>query len=175
MDEKEKVTENQTVEAEPVKEEKKAKKTKKNEECEKLKEELAASKDLLARTAAEFDNFKKRTERERLSVAEYAKANQFKQFLPILDNAGRAIAADCNGEDYCKGLEMIIKQFLAVPEKMGITPLANVGDEFDPNCHEAVMHIEDENLGENKVAEVLQQGYKIGDTVIRAAMVKVAN
>ena len=159
--------------AEPV-QEKKPKKAKKSDEAEKLREELGKTKDLLSRTAAEFDNFKKRTEKERLSVAEYAKANMFKDFLPILDNAGRAMAAN-GGEDYCKGLEMIIKQFLAVPEKMNITALAKEGDAFDPNFHEAVMHIEDESLGENTVAEVLQQGYKIGDTVIRAAMVKVAN
>ncbi len=165
----------ETAQAEPVKEEKKPKKSKKAEETEKLKAELESVKDLLARTAAEFDNFKKRTERERLSVAEYAKAGQFKQFLPVLDNAGRAIAADSSGEDYCKGLEMIINQFLAIPEKMGVTPLAEVGQEFDPNCHEAVMHVEDEAMGENVIAEVLQQGYKMGDTVIRAAMVKVAN
>ncbi len=175
MSEKEKNLEGETVEAEPVKEEKKAKKSKKNEEAEKLNEELLKTKDLLARTAAEFDNFKKRTERERLGVAEYAKAGQFKEFLPVLDNAGRAISADSSGEDYCKGLEMIIKQFISLPEKMGVTPLANVGDEFNPNFHEAVMHVEDEDLGENVIAEVLQQGYKMGDTVIRAAMVKVAN
>lgn len=173
--EENKKPEQETVEAEPVKEEKKPKKSKKADETEKLKAELDSVKDLLARTAAEFDNFKKRTERERLSVAEYAKASQFKQFLPVLDNAGRAIAAQSDGEDYCKGLEMIIKQFLSIPEKMGVTPLAEAGQEFDPNCHEAVMHVEDENLGENVIAEVLQQGYKMGDTVIRAAMVKVAN
>ncbi len=163
-------------EAEPVteKEEKKPKKAKKSDEAEKLKAELDKTKDLLSRTAAEFDNFKKRTEKERLSVAEYAKAGMFKDFLPILDNAQRAMAA-AGGEDYCKGLEMIIKQFLAVPEKMNVTALAKEGDAFDPNFHEAVMHIEDENLGENTIAQVLQQGYKIGDTVIRAAMVKVAN
>ena len=175
MEEKEKKSEQERIEAEPVKEDKKAKKTKKNDECEKLSLELAASKDLLARTAAEFDNFKKRTERERLSVAEYAKANLFKEFLPILDNATRAVASESGSEDYCKGLEMIINQFLAVPEKMGVTLLAKQGEQFDPNFHEAVMHIEDENFGENEIAEVLQQGYKIGDTVIRAAMVKVAN
>lgn len=170
----ENIKEQETVEAEPVTE-KKPKKNKKNEETEKLKEELEKTKDLLARTAAEFDNFKKRTERERLSVAEYAKASMFKDFLTILDNAERAIASKGEGEDYCKGLEMIIKQFLAVPEKMNVSTLAQIGDQFDPNCHEAVMHIEDSGLGENVIAEVLQQGYKIGDTVIRAAMVKVAN
>lgn len=173
MEEKE--IQQETVEAEPVKEEKKPKKSKKSDECEKIKEELAVAQDLLARTAAEFDNFKKRTERERLSVAEYAKANLFKEFLPILDNAGRASEAKSDGEDYCKGLEMIIKQFLAIPEKMGVTALAKAGEQFDPNCHEAVMHIEDDSFGENEIVEVLQQGYKMGDTVIRAAMVKVAN
>ena len=174
MAENEKTTQ-ETVEAEPVKEEKKPKKAKKNDENEKLKAELDSVKDLLSRTAAEFDNFKKRTERERLSVAEYAKAGLFKEFLPVLDNAGRAIAADSTGADYAKGLEMIIKQFLSIPEKMNVVALAKEGEPFDPNFHEAVMHIEDESLGENVVAEVLQQGYKIGDTVIRAAMVKVAN
>jgi len=174
MAENEKNTQ-ESVQEEPVKEEKKPKKSKKNEESEKLKAELDSAKDLLSRTAAEFDNFKKRTERERLSVAEYARADLFKQFLPVLDNAGRAIAADSAGEDYCKGLEMIIKQFLSMPEKMNVVALAKEGEPFDPNVHEAVMHIEDESLGENVVAEVLQQGYKIGDTVIRAAMVKVAN
>lgn len=175
MNEQDKNVDTQPIQAEPVKEEKKTKKPKKNDEVQKLKEELDKTKDLLSRTAAEFDNFKKRTERERLSIAEYAKASQFKEFLTVLDNAGRAVSADSQGEDYCKGLEMIIKQFLSLPEKMGVTPLANVSDEFNPNFHEAVMHIEDENLGENIIAEVLQQGYKIGDTVIRAAMVKVAN
>lgn len=174
MAENEKTTQ-ETAHTEPVKEEKKPKKAKKNDENEKLKAELDSVKDLLSRTAAEFDNFKKRTERERLSVAEYAKAGLFKEFLPVLDNAGRAIAADSTGADYAKGLEMIIKQFLSMPEKMNVVALAKEGEPFDPNFHEAVMHIEDESLGENVVAEVLQQGYKIGDTVIRAAMVKVAN
>ena len=162
-------------EVKPEEKEKKPKKAKKSDETEKIKEELEKAKDLLSRTAAEFDNFKKRTEKERLSVAEYAKANMFKEFLSVLDNAERAMAAKSEGDDYCKGLEMIIKQFLAIPEKMNVTALAKAGDEFNPNFHEAVMHVEDEAFGENTIAEVLQQGYKIGDTVIRAAMVKVAN
>lgn len=155
--------------------EKKPKKVKKADETEKLKSELESVKDLLSRTAAEFDNFKKRTEKERLSVAEYARAGMFKEFLAVLDNAERAMAVKGEGDDYYKGLEMIIKQFLAIPEKMNVIPLAKAGDQFNPNFHEAVMHIDDESLSENTVAEVLQQGYKIGDTVIRAAMVKVAN
>ncbi len=158
---------------EPEKKEKK--KSKKDSEIEALKAELEGKNDLLIRTAAEFDNFKKRTERERLSVAEYAKAGIIKQILPILDNIDRANAADKKSEDYLKGIELIIKQFEALSGNLGIEEIAKVGDAFDPNFHEAVMHIEDENLGENVIAEVLQKGYKLGDTVIRAAMVKVAN
>ncbi len=156
--------------------EKKEKKSKKDAELEKIKQELDAKNDLLLRTAAEFDNFKKRTERERVSVAEFAKANLIKQLLPILDNIDRAaVLEDKQSPDYIKGIEMIVKQFESLTEKLSIEEVAKPGDTFDPNFHEAVMHIEDENLGENVIAEVLQKGYKIGDTVIRAAMVKVAN
>ncbi len=152
------------------------KKSKAAAELEKVKAELESKNDLLLRTAAEFDNFKKRTERERLSVAEFAKANIIKELLPILDNIDRAdTLEDKSGEDYIKGIEMIVKQFLALGEKLGISEVAKVGDTFDPNCHEAVMHIEDEALGENVISAVLQKGYKIGDTVIRPAMVQVAN
>ena len=161
--------------AKPEKE-KKEKKTKKDAELEKVKAELESKNDLLLRTAAEFDNFKKRTERERAGVAEYAKANVIKELLPILDNIDRAAALeDKTGADYIKCIEMIVKQFEALVGKLGITEVAKAGDTFDPNCHEAVMHIEDETLGENVIAEVLQKGFKIGDTVIRPAMVKVAN
>ncbi len=152
------------------------KKSKAAAELEKVKAEIESKNDLLLRTAAEFDNFKKRTERERLSVAEFAKANIIKELLPILDNIDRAdTLEDKSGEDYIKGIEMIVKQFLALGEKLGISEVAKVGDTFDPNCHEAVMHIEDEALGENVISAVLQKGYKIGDTVIRPAMVQVAN
>lgn len=156
--------------------EKKEKKVKKDAELEKVKAELDSKNDLLLRTAAEFDNFKKRTERERSGIAEFAKANVIKELLPILDNIDRAaLLEDKTSPDYIKGIEMIVKQFEALGEKLGIKELAQVGDTFDPNCHEAVMHIEDDTLGENVIAEVLQKGYKIGDTVIRPAMVKVAN
>ena len=164
------------AEAEVKAEPKKEKKSKVSVELEKVKAELEAKNDLLLRTAAEFDNFKKRTERERLTVAEFAKANIIKELLPILDNIDRAeMLEDKSGMDYIKGIEMIVKQFTLLGEKLGIVELAQKGDSFDPNCHEAVMHIEDETLGENVIAEVLQKGYKIGDTVIRTAMVKVAN
>ncbi|MBE6777110.1 MAG: nucleotide exchange factor GrpE [Ruminococcaceae bacterium] len=151
------------------------KKNKKDAEIEALKAELENKNDLLLRTAAEFDNFKKRTEREKLTVAEFAKAGLIKQLLPILDNIDRAGMAPKDTPDYIKGIEMIVKQFEGIAENLGVTEIAKAGDEFNPELHEAVMHIEDETLGENVIAEVLQKGYKIGDTVIRAAMVKVAN
>lgn len=151
------------------------KKNKKDLEIENLKEQLEQKNDLLLRTAAEFDNFKKRTEREKTTVAEFAKAGLIKQLLPILDNIDRAAATDKETPDYIKGIEMIVKQFEGVAANLGITEVAAVGDTFNPELHEAVMHVEDENLSENVIAEVLQKGYKIGDTVIRAAMVKVAN
>lgn len=161
--------------ATPETEKKEKKKSKKDAELEALKKELDAKNDQLMRTAAEFDNFKKRTEREKASVAEFAKAGLIKQLLPILDNIDRASAADHDSADYIKGIEMIVKQFEAIASNLNIEEIAKAGDTFDPNFHEAVMHVEDETLGENVIAQVLQKGYKIGDTVIRAAMVKVAN
>ena len=165
--------ETKAPETEKVKPEKK--KNKKDLEIESLKAELEQKSDLLLRTAAEFDNFKKRTEREKASVAEFAKAGLIKQLLPILDNIDRASLVEKDTPDYIKGIEMIVKQFEGIAANLGITEVAQVGDTFNPEMHEAVMHVEDETLGENVIADVLQKGYKIGDTVIRAAMVKVAN
>ena len=186
MAEETKVTENKAEETEINSEKpqetrseektaKKEKKSKKDSEIEKLKAELNQKNDILLRTAAEFDNFKKRTEREKSGVAEYARAGIIKQLLPILDNIDRAAGADKESPDYIKGIELIVKQLEGLSEKIGIEEIAKQGDTFDPNLHEAVMHIEDENLGENVIAEVLQKGYKTGDTIIRHAMVKVAN
>ncbi len=165
----------QEQETAPENEKKEKKKSKKDTEIETLKAELDAKSDQLMRTAAEFDNFKKRTEREKASVAEFAKAGLIKQLLPIIDNIERAASADRESADYIKGIEMIVKQFEGIVSNMNIEEVAKAGDKFDPNFHEAVMHIEDENFGENEITDVLQKGYKIGDTVIRAAMVKVAN
>ncbi len=162
-------------EASAESEKKKKKPSKKDSELEKVKEELKAKTDLLTRTAAEFDNYKKRTEREKSGVAEYAKASVIKKLLPIIDNIERANGSDKASPDYIKGIEMIIKQFNSLVEVLEIEELGKAGDKFDPNFHEAVMHIEDENFGENEIAEVLQKGFKLGDTIIRPAMVKVAN
>ena len=153
----------------------KPKKTRKNAEVEKLKAELNEVNDRLLRTAAEFDNYKKRTEREKLSVAEYAKANVMKTLLPILDNADRSAGFEAGTEQYNKGIEMIVKELGTLADKLGLKEIGVVGEEFNPEIHEAIMHIDDENLGENTVAAVLQKGYKFGDTVVRPAMVQVAN
>ena len=154
---------------------KKEKKSKKDAEIEKLKEELEKKNDILLRTAAEFDNYKKRTERERAGIAEYARAGIIKKLLPIIDNIERAAGADKESPEYLKGIELIVKQFETLAGSLELTETAKAGDAFDPTLHEAVMHIEDDNLGENVIAEVLQKGYKTGDTVVRHAMVKVAN
>ena len=177
MSEETKVTpETEQTEAQPKpQKEKKERNSKKDAEIEKLNAELDNKNDLLLRTAAEFDNFKKRTEREKIKTAEYAKANLLKQLLPVIDNAGRAFTADPDSPDYQKGVEMIVKQLCGFVETFGMLELAEVGDTFDPEIHEAVMHIEDDTKGENEIVQVLQQGYKLGDTVIRPAMVQVAN
>ncbi len=153
----------------------KPKKHKTSGESAKLKAELEKQTELLMRTAAEFDNFKKRTEREKIKTAEIARAGVVKQLLPVMDNAVRAIACDPTSPDYAKGIEMIVKQLCGLVDTLGLLELAEVGDTFNPEIHEAVMHIEDEEKGENEIVQVLQQGYKLGDTVIRPAMVQVAN
>lgn len=166
----------ETAAEETAEETKKApKKPKKNAEAERLAAELETTKDLLLRTAAEFDNYKKRTEKEKIYTAEYAKASILKTLLPILDNAERASGFETGTEQYNKGIEMIVKQLSDLSGKLGLAEIGAVGETFDPNLHEAVMHIEDESLGENVISQVLQKGYKIGDTVVRPAMVQVAN
>lgn len=150
-------------------------KTKKPSETEKLREELKEQKDLLLRTAAEFDNFKRRTEKERVSVAEYAKAEMLKNFLPVFDNVDRSHSFDPESAEYAKGIEMTVKILTEVVAKLGLVEIGKEGEQFDPAYHQAVMHIEDESKPENSISQVLQKGYKIGDTVIRPAMVQVAN
>ena len=144
-------------------------------QLEKVKAELEKQKDLALRTAAEFDNFKKRTEREKYASLEFMKADILKTFLPVLDNFGRALDTDPNGEDFQKGIELISKQLTDVMVKLGLSEIDDEGKEFNPAFHQAVLHIDDENVSENTIVKTLQKGYKIGDTVIRPAMVQVAN
>ena len=140
-----------------------------------LKEEIKSQKELLLRTAAEFDNYKKRTERERFSTAEFVKAQTLKPLLPIIDNVERAKSSDSSSDEYQKGIEIIVKQLSEISENLGLAPIGEQGETFDPQFHEAVMHVENDDLPKNSIAQVLQKGYKVGDTVVRPAMVQVAN
>ncbi len=171
------MAENEKVEAAAAEQtEKKTKKSSsKDQKIAQLEKELAEKKDLLLRTAAEFDNYKRRTDAEKLSMTEFIKAQTLKPLLAVFDNVDRANQADVNSPEYNKGVQMIIKQLNEATVNLGLVAIGEVGETFDPTYHEAVMHIEDENLPENSISQVLQKGYKIGDTVIRPAMVQVAN
>lgn len=144
-------------------------------EEEKLKAELLEQKDKYLRVMAEYDNFRKRTAKERLELISTAKADAITQILPVIDNFERALSAQTQDETYKAGVEMIFKQLGDVLKNLGIEEINPLGETFDPNVANAVNQIEDENLGENEVAQVFQKGYRIGDKVLRYAMVVVAN
>lgn len=144
------------------------------EENEKLKEELDGTKDRLLRLTAEYDNYRKRTVKEKEGIYSDAYVDVLKEIIPIIDNLERAIAADGSIDDLKKGIEMTMKGCQDSFAKLGVQEIDTTG-EFDPNLHNAVMHIEDENLGKNVIAEVFQKGYKKEDKIIRHTMVKVAN
>lgn len=140
----------------------------------KLQEELDATKDSLLRLRAEYDNYRKRTTKEKEGIYSDAYVDVVKEILPVIDNLERAIAADGSLEDLKKGVEMTMKGCQDAFTKLGIEEIDATG-EFDPNFHNAVMHVEDENLDKNVVAEVFQKGYKKDNKIIRHTMVKVAN
>ena len=127
------------------------------------------------RTLAEYDNYRKRTIKEKESIYPEAKAVVIEKFLPVMDNFQRAIDSAENKDGFYEGVVMLKKQMDDVLSSLGVEEIKAVGEEFDPTYHNAVMHVEDENLGENIVAEELQKGYKIGDRIVRHSMVKVAN
>ena len=145
------------------------------DEVESLKSQMAQQEDKYLRLAAEYDNYRRRTAKEKESIWSEAKADAAVAFLPVYDNLERALKQDTADEAYKKGVEMTMNQLKSVLEKLGITEIEAQGKPFDPTLHNAVMHVEDESLGENTVAEVFQAGFKLGDKVIRFAMVKVAN
>jgi len=142
---------------------------------DKLKEELEAANDRLLRLGAEFDNYKKRTERERMMQADHNKSTVLKAILPAVDNIEAALAADSGAADYAKGIEMTMKQLKDAFGQLGLEDIDPQGEPFDPQQHEAVMHDTDDSLPENTVSMVLKKGYKLGGTVLRPAMVKVVN
>ena len=138
-------------------------------------EPQAAPDDRFLRLAAEYDNYRKRTAKEKEALWAQAKADTAVAFLPVYDNLERALKQETADEAYKKGVEMTMNQLKEVFSKLGITEIDALGKPFDPNLHNAIMHVEDENFGENTVAEVFQAGFMLGEKVIRFAMVKVAN
>ena len=149
----------------------KKKKDKKDEKIEELT-------DKLTRQMAEFDNFRKRTEKEKSQMYEVGAKDIIEKILPIVDNFERGLAAVTEEEKenaFVQGMEKVYKQLMTTLEGIEVKPIEAVGKEFDPNFHNAVMHVEDENLGENIVAEEFQKGYLYRDSVVRHSMVKVAN
>jgi len=138
-------------------------------------EELKESQDKYLRLLAEYDNYRKRSQKEREAVYADVKAASVKDFLPVYDNLERALSQPTEDEAYRKGVEMIMNQFCDILKKLNVESFGEAGEVFDPNLHSGVMHVEDEALGENVIAEVFQKGFKLGDKVIRFAMVKVAN
>ena len=137
--------------------------------------EQVVPKDQFLRLAAEYDNYRKRTAKEKENLWTDAKADTVQAFLPVYDNLERALKQETADEAYKKGVEMTMNQLKEVFAKLGVTEIEAEGKPFDPNLHNAVMHIEDENFGENTVAQVFQAGFMLGEKVIRFAMVQVAN
>ena len=140
-----------------------------------MQAQLVEKEDKLLRLAAEFDNFRRRSQKEKDGVWADATAKAVNALLPVYDNLERALKQETADEAYKKGVEMTMAGLMKALEGLGVTQIDAAGQPFDPNVHNAVMHIEDENFGENTVAEVFQAGFMLGEKVIRFAMVKVAN
>ena len=136
---------------------------------------IREQEDKYLRLLAEYDNYRKRSQKERENAWTSAKAETAKEFLPVYDNLERALKQETADEAYAKGVQMIMTQLKTVLEKLGIQEIPAQGETFDPNVHNAVMHVDDEEVGENTVVDVFQTGLQLGDTVLRHAMVKVAN
>ena len=175
-EEQEAETEEQTEDQTEEKASKKffGKKEKKDKKDEKI-EELT---DRLTRQMAEFDNFRKRTEKEKSQMYEVGAKDIIEKILPVVDNFERgldAVPEEKKEDPFIQGMEKVYKQFMTVLESAEVKPIEALGNQFDPNFHNAVMHVEDENFGENEVAEEFQKGYMYRDSVVRHSMVKVAN
>lgn len=143
-------------------------------EIEKLKAELEETKDKYLRVAAEYDNFRRRSQKEKDGIYADALSDSVKELLPLFDNLERA-SSFTESEQLADGLEMILKTIPDVLAKMRVECYGEKGDSFDPNLHNAIMHEENEEYGENEIVEVFQKGYRVGEKIIRYAMVKVAN
>ena len=148
---------------------------KKEPEAPEANDELAVLTDKYLRVCAEYDNFRRRSQKEKESLYTDIKADTLLKFLPVYDNLSRALSQPTADEAYRKGVEMIMTQFVSTIEKLGVEKIESLGHSFDPNLHNAVMHVEDEEKDENEIVEVFQEGFKLGEKVIRFAMVRVAN
>ena len=151
---------------------------KKKEKKDKKDEKIEELTDRVRRQMAEFDNFRKRTEKEKTQMFETGAKSIVEKILPVVDNFERGLAAvteEEKGSPFVEGMEKIYKQMMTMLEEAGVKPIEAVGQEFDPNLHNAVMHIEDEEFGENIIAEEFQKGYTYRDSVVRHSKVKVAN
>ena len=163
---------------EPEAEKEKSSFFKKKEKKDKKDEKIEELTDRVRRQMAEFDNFRKRTEKEKTQMFETGAKSIVEKILPVVDNFERGLAAvteEEKGTPFVEGMEKIYKQMMTVLEEAGVKPIEAVGQEFDPNLHNAVMHIEDDEFGENIIAEEFQKGYTYRDSVVRHSMVKVAN
>ena len=138
-------------------------------------EKYNAERDSHLRLAAEYDNFRKRTVKEKEASYGNGKSDAVAKMLPVYDNLERALNQETTDAAYKKGVELTMNELVKIFTGLGVEIFGNVGEEFDPNLHNAVMHIENEELGENVIAQVFQKGFKIGDKVVRFAMVQVAN
>ena len=143
---------------------------------EKLQKALDEKNEQFLRLCAEYDNFRKRSQKEKQDVYSSSQAEIIKALLPVLDNFDRAAEnKDCSFEDYKKGIDLIFAQLGEILKKLGVEAYGERGEDFDPNIHNAVMTVEDADLGENQIASVFSKGYKMGDRIIREAVVQVAN
>ena len=168
----------EAVAEEPETEKEKGSFFKKKEKKDKKDEKIEELTDRVRRQMAEFDNFRKRTEKEKTQMFETGAKSIVEKILPVVDNFERGLAAvteEEKGTPFVEGMEKIYKQMMTVLEEAGVKPIEAVGQEFDPNLHNAVMHVEDEEFGENIIAEEFQKGYTYRDSVVRHSMVKVAN
>ena len=171
-----------------------AKEKKKNQPAEEVQEQVAeetveettpevneweekynAQYDSYLRLAADYDNYRKRTAKEKDAAYGNGKADAVEKMLPVYDNLERALQQETADEAYKKGVEMTMTQLVGILNGLGVEIFGNVGDAFDPNLHNAVMHTEDADLGENTISQVFQKGFKLGDKIVRFAMVQVAN
>ncbi len=144
-------------------------------ELDKAKEALSQQETQYQYLAAEYDNFRRRSAKEKSDAYAKAKGDAALAFLPVFDNLQRALAAPCTDTAYAKGVEMTMTQLRQVLESLEITEIPALGEQFDPNVHNAVMHVDDPSVGENTIVEVFQSGFRTGEKVIRFSMVKVAN